>query len=101
MPSKFHCSVCASVTTSIKRIYYYYYYVCAIGSAQRRRIKKSINVKKTKEIIFYKNKHVKNRYNIAMMDNIERIDSITLLGVIFNENLSWSPYINHILSQIS
>ena len=61
----------------------------------------TINVKKTKEIIFYKNKHVKKRYNIAMMDGIERIDSTTLLGVIFNENLSWSPYINHILSQIS
>ena len=30
-----------------------------------------------------------------------RIDSTTLLGVIFNENLSWSPYINHVLSQIS
>ena len=51
--------------------------------------------------IFYRNKHVKKRYNIAMIDGIERIDSTTLLGVIFNENLSWSPYINHILSQIS
>ena len=28
----------------------------------------TINVKKTKEMIFYKNKHTKKRYNIAMMD---------------------------------
>ena len=63
--------------------------------------KLTINMKKRKEIIFYKNKLVKKKYNISTMDGIERIESTTLLGVIFNENLSWSPYINHILSQIS
>jgi hypothetical protein len=67
--------------------------------SQTKKLK--INVKKTKEIIFYKTKQAKKKYNIGRMDDIERIESTTLLGVIFNENLSWSPYINQVLSQIS
>ena len=43
-----------------------------------------LNAKKTKEIIFYKSKIAKHKFNIEKLGNIERIEETTLLGVILN-----------------
>ena len=60
-----------------------------------------INNSKTKEIIFWKSKMAKNKHDVDLIDGIERVESVTLLGVIFNSELSWSSHINSMLSQIS
>ena len=61
-----------------------------------------INVKKTKEIIFYKSKFAKSKHtSIPEIDGIERVQIVTLLGVIFNSELSWTPHIDNMLKQIS
>ena len=60
-----------------------------------------LNTKKTKEIIFYKSKIAKHKFNIEKLGNIERIEETTLLGVILNSDLSWFPHVRHILSQIT
>ena len=60
-----------------------------------------LNTKKTKEIIFYKSKIAKLKFNIEKLGNIERIEETTLLGVILNSDLSWFPHVKHILSQIT
>ena len=60
-----------------------------------------LNTKKTKEIIFYKSKIAKHKFNIEKLGTIERIEETTLLGVIFNSDLSWFPHVRHILSQIT
>ena len=56
-----------------------------------------------KEIIFYKSKIAKSKHsnNINKLNNIDRIEQTTLLGVILNSDLSWSPQIKHVLSQIT
>ena len=63
--------------------------------------KLTLNTKKTKEIIFYKSKVAKRKFNIEKLGNIERIEETTLLGVILNSDLSWFPHVRHILSQIT
>ena len=62
-----------------------------------------LNTKKTKEIIFYKSKIAKSKHsnNINKLNNIDRIEQTTLLGIILNSDLSWSPQIKHVLSQIT
>ena len=60
-----------------------------------------LNTEKTKEIIVYKSKVAKHKFNIEKLGNIERIEETTLLGVIINSDLSWFPHVRHILSQIT
>ena len=64
-------------------------------------MKLTLNTKKTKEIIFYKSRQAKSKHNIERLNNIERIEQATLLGVILNSELSWSPHMKHILGQIT
>ena len=63
--------------------------------------KSIFNTKKTEEIIFYKSKIAKHKFNIEKLGNIERIEETALLGVILDSDISWFPHVRHILSQIT
>lgn len=66
--------------------------------------KLSLNLKKTKLIIFCpKNKQYPRTTIDIMIDNkkIEQVDSIKFLGVLIHENLNWKPHINLIALKIS
>ena len=66
--------------------------------------KLSINIKKTKYIIFRSRQKSLNHPNLMIRINnelIERKQSIKFLGVIFDENLSWKEHIKTIASKIS
>ena len=40
----------------------------------------TLNTKKTKEIIFYRSRQARSKYNIERLNGIERIEQTTLLG---------------------
>ena len=66
--------------------------------------KLSLNVKKTKFMIFhYHNKDIsQNIPNLIINDiEIERVTNFNFLGLTINENISWKPHINKIVSKIS
>ena len=57
-----------------------------------------INVKKTKEIIFWRSSKCANKYVIPEIPGIERVDQAKLLGVILTSTLSWSAHVDFLLS---
>ena len=57
-----------------------------------------INVKKTKEIIFWWSSKCANKYVIPEIPGIERVDQAKLLGVILTSTLSWSAHVDFLLS---
>ena len=56
-----------------------------------------INVKKTKEIIFWRSNKCANKYDIPEIPGIERVDQAKLLGVILTSTLSWSAHVDFLL----
>lgn len=59
----------------------------------------SVNKKKTKYIIF---KTVQSKSNIKLESiDIERVNSIKMLGTIVDENLSWNDHIEYISTKLS
>ena len=58
-----------------------------------------INTSKTKEIIFWRSKKAFSKYNLPLLNNIQRVNHVVLLGVTLESNLGWSIHINNILSQ--
>ena len=55
--------------------------------------KLSLNVQKTRLIIFYKKKHMQN-LNISINGiNIGRVESFNFLGIILQEKLSWDSHV--------
>ena len=58
-----------------------------------------INTSKTKEIIFWRSKKASSKYNLPLLNNIQRVNHVVLLGVTLESNLGWSIHINNILSQ--
>jgi len=64
--------------------------------------KLSLNVSKTKSMIFHK-PHKKLTPPVIKTENseIEYVQNFTLLGLIINNNLSWTPHLNHISKKIS
>ena len=65
----------------------------------------SLNISKTKYIIFNSNRKKYSRNNtiaVPCINNIplERVDTMSFLGVILQENLSWKPHILNLLKQI-
>jgi len=64
----------------------------------------TLNIKKTKFMIFGTNHSLKDYNDIDLMygnDKIERVDKFKYLGVIFDPILSWSEHIDYISSIIS
>ena len=57
-----------------------------------------INVKKTKEIIFWRSSKCANKYDIPAIPGIDRVDQAKLLGVILTSTLSWSAHVDFLLS---
>ena len=66
--------------------------------------KLSLNLKKTKYIIFCANNksYPKHELNVKL-DNqiIDQVNSTTFLGVHINQHLDWKPHINHIALKMS
>ena len=58
-----------------------------------------INTSKTKEIIFWHSKRASSKYSLPLLNNIQRVNHVVLLGVTLESNLGWSIHINNILSQ--
>ena len=58
-----------------------------------------INTSKTKEIIFWRSKKASSKYNLPLLNNIQRVNHFVFLGVTLESNLGWSIHINNILSQ--
>lgn len=63
--------------------------------------KLSLNITKTKYIIFG-NRQIHNFTNLKIDDVVlERVMEIKFLGVIIDHKLSWKPHITHVLSKMS
>ena len=64
--------------------------------------KLSLNVQKTKLMIFHrKQKHIQN-LNISINGiNIERVESFIFLGIILQETLSWDSHVTLVKTKIS
>ena len=63
--------------------------------------KLSLNVKKTLFILFYNKKRlIYTRINLKM-EEIEQVLSTKFIGVIINENVTWSDHIHVLLDKIS
>ena len=58
-----------------------------------------INTSKSEEIIFWRSKKASSKYNLPLLNNIQRVNPVVLLGVTLESNLGWSIHINNILSQ--
>ena len=60
-----------------------------------------IKTSKTKKIIFWRSKKASSKYNLppCLLNNIQRVNHVVLLGVTLESNLGWSIHINNILSQ--
>ena len=52
-----------------------------------------INTSKTKEIIFWRSKKASSKYNLPLLNNIQRVNHVVLLGVTLESNLGWSIHI--------
>ena len=64
--------------------------------------KLSLNIDKTKYIIFSIKKKVKDMPDVTVGANVvERVKSIKFLGVIIDENVSWTEHIYYIKNKIS
>ena len=64
--------------------------------------KLSLNVKKTKYMIFHHpNKQFREPDLILNNDKIERVKTFTFLGLIMDEHLTWKPHIDKIASKLS
>ena len=63
--------------------------------------KLNINKTKTVEIIFWRTSKIKVKYHIPNISEVERVDSIKLLGVFLTSNISWSLQINHLVTGIT
>ena len=60
----------------------------------------NINIAKTKEIVFHRSSA--RHYVIPPpITSIEQVDCIKLLGVYFNDNLSFCPHVNHLLTALN
>ena len=61
-----------------------------------KRNKLSLNLDKTKLMIFHRQQKRVKKFNIIINDtNIERVQSFNFLGITLSENMSWT---NHVLS---
>jgi hypothetical protein len=63
-----------------------------------------INTKKTKEmLIYFGRKFDKEAVAPLILDNdqIERVETFKLLGVIFSSDLSWGPHVSYLLGKVS
>ena len=63
-----------------------------------------INAKKTKEmVIYFGKKFAKDAVPFVTFtsDQIERVDTFKLLGVMFSSDLSWGPHVLYLLSKVS
>ena len=63
--------------------------------------KLNINKTKTVEIIFWRTSKIKVKYHITNIVEVERVDSVKLLGVFLTLNISWSLQINHLVTGIT
>ena len=67
--------------------------------------KLSLNVQKTKLMIFHttqRNMKIYDSLNIKMNNlPIKRVKSFNFLGIIINENLTWTDHISHISQKIN
>ena len=63
--------------------------------------KLNINKTKTVEIIFWRTSKIKVKYHIPNIVEVERVDSVKLLGVFLTSNISWSLQINHLVTGIT
>ncbi len=62
----------------------------------------SLNVKKTKYMIFYTAQRKVNTLNLKINNTIiERVTQLDCLGISLNENLSWKDHIKKISNRIS
>jgi len=63
-----------------------------------------INTKKTKEMLIYFGKKI-DKETVASVtldnDQIDRVDTFKLLGVIFSSDLSWGPHVSYLLGKVS
>ena len=65
--------------------------------------KLSINVAKTKFIIFHRKRQNFNNENLSISINntkLEKVQTMKFLGIIIDENLSWKCHIDHICKKI-
>ena len=63
--------------------------------------KLNINKTKTVEIIFWRTSQIKVKYHVPNIMEVERVDSVKLLGVFLTSNISWSLQINHLVTGIT
>ena len=63
----------------------------------------SLNVKKSNYVIFKPRQRREEFYlNIEINDHkMIRVEEVTFLGVILDEDLSWKPHISHVAGKIS
>ena len=60
-----------------------------------------LNANKTKEIIFWRTGQQMKKHKIPLMDGIERVEKVVLLGVVLTSQLSWTMHVDFILSIVS
>ena len=63
--------------------------------------KLNINKTKTVEIIFWRTSQIKVKYHIPNIVEVERVDSVKLLGVFLTSNIFWSLQINQLVTGIT
>ena len=66
--------------------------------------KLSLNYSKTNFMIFNKHPHKTCNYEFNLkinIDNLVRVCTVKYLGVIFNENLTWSQHLKYLPSQLA
>ena len=64
--------------------------------------KLSLNIKKTKCMVFHSNRKTVNYPNLKINDiEIERVAQFNFLGLIISSNLKWQSHIDHISIKIS
>ena len=66
--------------------------------------KLTLNINKTKLMLFGTNKCLDKFSNISITYNndlIERVDNFKYLGVIFDSQMTWLSHINHVTSKVS
>jgi len=61
--------------------------------------KLTVNTSKTKEIVFHRRSRFTNKLLPPLLPDIQRVDSIKLLGVYLSHTLSPDQHINYLLSQ--
>ena len=64
--------------------------------------KLSLNVNKTKYMLFYKHPKIVNDLNVQINNNsISRVNTFNFLGLYIHSNITWKTHIDHISKKIS